>query len=259
LEKNLQSLVTLENKRILITGAAQGIGRAIATRALDLGAKVVAIDLNRDGLNVLEAEENRILRLTGDVRDHAFAGEVVQRTIAAWGGVDCLVNNAGISRPAMIGKMTIEQWQQVIDINLTGCFLFLQAVGRHLVERARSGERRHGSIVNISSDAGKRGSVGQINYSSAKAGLLGMSMSAAREWAKFEIRVNSVCFGVVDTPMTEVIRGEKFREGIIAQIPMGRWGEPQEASSVVCFLLSDAASYITGQSVSANGGYHIGS
>lgn len=250
-------LISLEGKRILVTGAAQGIGLSIAKRALDLGARVATIDLQADGLAAIEADEGRILRMTGDVSTPDFASEVVAKMTEAWGGVDCLANNAGISRPAMIDKMTLEQWRKVIDVNLTGSFLFLQAVGRHLVKRGLGGERRHGSIVNISSDAGKRGSIGQINYASAKAGLLGMTMSAAREWAKYEIRVNAVCFGVVETPMTDVVRGEKFRDGILGQIPMGRWSQPDEASSAVCFLLSSGASYITGQSISVNGGYHI--
>ncbi|HKR17950.1 SDR family NAD(P)-dependent oxidoreductase [Rhizorhapis sp.] len=253
----MDRLNSLEGRRIIVTGSAQGIGLGIVKRALDLGAQVAAVDLNADGLAAIEAPEDRILRIAGDVSDHAFASNVVEQVAVTWGGIDCLANNAGVSRPAMIDKMTIEQWQKVMDVNLTGCFLFLQAVGRHLLERARNGERGHGSIVNISSDAGKRGSIGQINYASAKAGLLGMTMSAAREWAKHEIRVNAVCFGVVETPMTEVVRGEKFRDGILAQIPMGRWSQPEEASSAVCYLFSNGASYITGQSISVNGGYHI--
>ena len=128
----------------------------------------------------------------------------------------------------MIEKMTLEEWHKVIDVNLTGCFLFLQAVGRHLLERGRTGEQGHGAIINVSSDAGKIGAVGQINYAAAKSGVLGMTMSAAREWAKYEIRVNSVCFGVVETPMTEVVRGEKFRESVLAKIPMKRWSQPEE-------------------------------
>lgn len=253
----MDTLSDLEGKRILVTGAAQGIGLSIVQRALELGARVAAVDLNESGLAAIEGDEDRILRISGDVSAHEFARQALARVVGAWGGVDCLANNAGVSRPAMIDKMTIEQWQKVLDVNLTGCFLFLQAVGSHLLERARAGERGHGSIVNVSSDAGKRGSIGQINYATAKAGLLGMTMSAAREWAKYEIRVNAVCFGVVETPMTETVRGEKFRETILAQIPMGRWSQPEEASSAVCYLFSRGASYITGQSISVNGGYHI--
>lgn len=253
----MNSLHDLEGKRILVTGAAQGIGLAIVKRALELGARVAAVDLNEEKLAAIDGDKSRLLRISGDVSAHDFAGRAVAQVVAAWSGLDALANNAGISRPAMIEKMTLEQWQKVMDVNLTGCFLFLQAVGRHLLERARAGERGHGSIVNISSDAGKRGSVGQINYATAKAGLLGMTMSAAREWAKYEIRVNAVCFGVVETPMTETVRGDKFRDTILAQIPMGRWSQPEEASSAVCYLLSGGASYITGQSISVNGGYHI--
>ena len=114
-----------------------------------------------------------------------------------------------------------------------------------------------GSIVNISSDAGRAGALGQINYAAAKSGMLGMTMTSAKEWSKFGIRTNSVCFGVVETPMTETIRGDKFREAILARIPMGRWAQPEEVVQPVCFLLSDAASYITGQHIAVNGGFHI--
>jgi 3-oxoacyl-[acyl-carrier protein] reductase len=193
------------------------------------------------------------------VADPVFAQSSVDAAIARFGKVDGLVNNAGIGRPAMIEKMTLDQWKQVIDVHLTGSFLWLQAVGRHLLQRAKNGEDASGSIVNISSDAGRKGSVGQINYATAKAGMLGMTMSAAREWAKYGIRTNTVCFGLVETPMTEIIRGERFREGALAQIPMGRWGQPEEVVKTVCFLLSDAASYIIGQHIGVNGGYHLAS
>ena len=168
------------------------------------------------------------------------------------------MNNAGIIRTAMIDKMSFKQWQEVIDVNLTGVYLCLQAVGRHMIERAKAGDAEPGAIVNVSSDAGRRGTIGQINYGAAKSGVLGITMSAAREWGRHGIRVNSVCFGVVETQMTEVIRSEKFREQYMAQIPMGRFAPPEEVARPVCFLLSEAASYVTGQHLSINGGGFIG-
>ena len=159
--------------------------------------------------------------------------------------------------PAMIEKMTARQWQEVIDVHLTGTFYWTQAAGRHMLERAKAGNGG-GAIVNISSDAGRKGSIGQINYAAAKAGMLGMTMTAAREWGRYNIRTNSICFGVVETEMTETVRSEKFRDRLLAQVPMGRFSSPDEVSQPVCFLLSQAASYITGQHLSVNGGYTIG-
>lgn len=252
--------MTLQGRNILVTGAAQGIGRAISQLVLDLGGTVTAVDLNAQGLEAFKAEAGaeRVLAVAGSVADVAFAQTVVEQATARFGAVHGLVNNAGITRPAMIEKMTPEQWQQVIDVHLSGSFYFLQAVGRHILARSRGGDKTGGSIVNISSDAGRRGTIGQINYGAAKAGLLGLTMCAAREWAKYNVRVNTVGFGVVETPMTETIRSEKFADTYRAQIPLGRWAEPAEVARPVCFLLSDAASYITGQHLSANGGYTIG-
>lgn len=252
--------LSLKNKSIVVTGAAQGIGRAIADLALTLGATVTAVDLNAGALEAFrdEAGKDRLLPMVGSVADPEFAQHTVDEAVARFGALHGLVNNAGITRPAMIEKMTSQDWQQVIDVHLSGSFYFLQSAGRHMLARARAGDKAQGSIINISSDAGRRGTIGQVNYGAAKAGLLGLTMCAAREWAKYNVRVNTVGFGVVDTPMTEVIRSEKFAETYLSQIPLGRWAEPLEVARPVCFLLSDAASYITGQHLSANGGYTIG-
>lgn len=250
----------LDQRSVIITGAAQGIGRAISELALQLGARVTAVDMNAEALAEFQrAAGDRLLTVAGDVSDPDFAPSVVERAVARFGNVDGLVNNAGITRTAMIEKMPVDAWQQVIDVHLTGSFHFLQAVGRHMLAVARQTGQSGGSVVNITSDAGRRGTVGQINYAAAKSGVLGMTMSAAREWGKYGIRVNTIGFGVVETPMTETIRGEKFRETYLSQIPLGRFGQPAEVAWPVCFLLSDASSYMTGQHLYANGGMTIGS
>jgi len=253
----MNGLGSLEGKVIVVTGAAQGIGAALTDRCISLGARVVAVDLNADGLAALEKRHgDAVLGRAGNVADQAFVLSTVTEAIGHFGAIHGLANNAGITRPAMIEKMGLEQWRQVLDVHLTGVFLWTQAVGKHMIQRFREGDTRPGAIVNHSSIAGLRGSIGQINYAAAKSGQLGMSMSIAREWARYGIRANSVCFGVVETPMTETIRGEKFREGMLASIPLGRWCQPEEVTPMICFLLSDDASYITGQFIAIDGGLH---
>jgi 3-oxoacyl-[acyl-carrier protein] reductase len=173
-------------------------------------------------------------------------------TVAArLGGIDILVNNAGITRPAMLHKMTPEQWQSVLDVHLNGSFNCLQAVVNGMIER------KYGRIINVSSAAGVLGTIGQINYSAAKAAIGGMTRSAAKELGRYRITVNAIAPGAA-TPMTETIRtDERFRDKYLERIPLGYWAQPEEIAPVFVFLASDWASYVTGQIVAADGGMTI--
>jgi 3-oxoacyl-[acyl-carrier protein] reductase len=200
----MRNPMELTGRTIVVTGTGQGIGRAISELVLELGGNLVMVERNPETFAAVSAAlaGERTLAIQGDVTDEAVCARIVDDAVARFGAVHGLVNNAGITRPAMIEKMTLPQWQAVIDVNLTACHLMQQAVGRHMIGRAKAGEATPGAIVNISSTAGKRGSIGQVNYSAAKAGLYGITMTAAREWARHGIRVNSVGFGTVETPMT---------------------------------------------------------
>jgi 3-oxoacyl-[acyl-carrier protein] reductase len=253
------NLMDMTGRNVMVTGAAQGIGLHAAQLLYQLGANLTLLDANQEKLMAASNafDSKRVLAAAGSVADRDFVGALVDQAAARFGGVHGLMNNAGITRTAMIHKMTIEQWQQVIDVNLTGVFNCLQLAGMDMKRRAEAGEKDAGVIVNVSSDAGRRGTIGQINYAAAKTGVLGLTMSAAREWGRYGIRVNSVAYGVVATEMTEVLRSEKFRDKYLVNIPLGRFMEPDEAVKSVAFLLSQASSFITGQHLSVNGGSHI--
>jgi 3-oxoacyl-[acyl-carrier protein] reductase len=251
--------MSLAGRNIVVTGAAQGIGLATARLLTELEANVTLVDRNEAELAKATATlpVKAVLALPGSITDRDFLEKMVAESAARFGGIHGLVNNAGITRTAMIEKMSFEEWQAVIDVNLTGAFNVLQAIGKDMIARSKAGEAEPGAVVNISSDAGRKGTIGQINYGAAKSGVLGLTMSAAREWGRYGIRVNSVAYGIVETDMTETVRSDKFRDKYLANIPLGRFLKPDEAAYSIAFLLSPAATFITGQHLSVNGGSHI--
>jgi len=219
------------------------------------GAKVAVIDLALDTAETvaaaIRAEGGEALAFACDVADRTQVEAMAAGVVQAWGRVDILVNNAGITRTAMLHKMSPDQWQQVIAVHLTGSFNCLQAVVDGMIER------RYGRIIYVTSTAGVLGTIGQINYSAAKAGILGMTKSSARELARYNITANAIAPGAA-TPMTATIRtDERFKEKYLDRIPMGRWAQPEEVAPVFVFFASEAASYVTGQVLAADGGMTI--
>ena len=245
----------LAGKAAIVTGAAQGIGAAIARAYAAEGARVAVVDLAADRAEAVAAE----LRAAGadalgigcDVARHADVDAMVAAAVQRFGQVDILVNNAGITRPAMLHRMTDAQWDAVLAVHVTGSFHCLQAVAPGMMER------RYGRVINVTSAAGLVGTIGQINYSTAKAAIVGMTMSAARELAKSGIVVNAVAPGAA-TPMTDTIRTDpRFRDKYLERIPVGRWAEPEEIAPVFVFLASAGAAFVTGQVIAADGGMTI--
>ena len=245
----------LNHRIAIVTGAGQGIGASIARAYAREGAKVAVIDLNLEEATRVAAEitaaGGEALAVACDVSDRAHVEAMARQVETAWGRIDILVNNAGITRTAMLHKMTPEQWQQVLAVHLTGAFNCLQAVVGGMIER------QYGRIIYVTSAAGVLGTIGQINYSAAKAGILGMTKSTAKELARYNITANAIAPGAA-TPMTETIRtDERFKEKYLERIPLGRWAEPAEIAPVFVFFASDASSYVTGQILAADGGMTI--
>jgi len=241
----------LDGRTSLVTGAAQGIGKAIAVTLAANGANVVIIDVNK---TVLEqtAEEIRALGAQcladiADVTDGDAMNELVKRAASHFSTIDILVNNAGITRDGFIMRMTDEQWDAVLNINLKGAFNCIRAVSKQMLKQ------KSGAIVNVSSVIGVIGNAGQVNYAASKAGLIGLTKSAAKEFASRNIRVNAIAPGFIRTAMTESLP-EEVRQKYLEVIPLNRFGTVQEVAHLVHFLVSDASSYITGQVIHIDGG-----
>jgi 3-oxoacyl-[acyl-carrier protein] reductase len=235
----------------LITGGARGIGRAIAGRLAADGAKVGIVDLADNGTKtaqeVAQASGMATAFFKADISKEAEAKAAVAAVETALGPIDILVNNAGITRDGLVLIMSEADWDAVLTVNLKGAFLMSKAVLRGMLKR------RNGSIVNISSVVGRRGNPGQANYSAAKAGLIGLTKSMAKEVGSRNIRINAVAPGYIETEMTAAL-DEVARNAIISQIPLGRIGSPEGVADAVAFLAGDSASFITGAVLAIDGG-----
>jgi 3-oxoacyl-[acyl-carrier protein] reductase len=245
---------SLDGRVAVVTGASRGIGRAIARALAAEGAYVVlaARDAERLSQTVGEiaAAGGRADAVTVDVADRGSVNAAFSRVLEAHGRVDCLVNNAGVTRDNLLLRMKDEEWQQVLATNLGGAFLCTQAALKPMIKR------RAGRIVNVASVVGLTGNAGQANYAASKAGLVGFTKSVAREVASRGITVNAVAPGFIETDMTAAMT-DKAKEAVTSAIPMGRVGSPEDVAGAVVFLASDAAAYVTGQVLAVDGGFHM--
>ena len=240
----------LSNRVAIVTGAGQGIGRAIALKLAEVGATVVVNDLGEAAQGVAEeikTMNRQSLAILADVSSSPDVARLVEETITTYGKVDILVNNAGIARDQLAVRMSDEDWDRVLAVNLKSVFLCTRAVLRHMIKQ------RWGRIISIASIVGVVGNPGQANYASAKAGIIGFTRTIAREVASRGITANAIAPGFIDTDMTRRLE-EKRRQELMGHIPLGYFGSPRDVAEAVAFLASEEARYITGQVLNVDGG-----
>lgn len=244
--------MNLTGKVALVTGASRGIGQAAAIELAKAGADIIVNFIGNEAVaqetvEAIEALGRKAIKIKADVGNADDVQAMVDEAVAAFGHIDILVNNAGITRDGLLIRMKDSDWDDVLNINLKGVYLVTKAVAKLMVKQ------RAGRIINMTSVSGVTGNVGQANYAAAKAGVIGFTKTCAKELAARGITVNAVAPGFIETAMTDVLP-EKIKEGIAATVPFGRMGQPEEIASVVTFLASDFASYITGQVLNVDGG-----
>lgn len=238
----------LEQKNVFITGSSRGIGLAIAHKFASLGANVVLNsrgEINEELLAEFKPYGVKVLAISGDVSDFADAKRMVDQAIEELGSVDVLVNNAGITQDTLMLKMTEEDFEKVLKVNLTGAFNMTQSVLKPMIKA------REGAIINMSSVVGLMGNIGQANYAASKAGLIGFTKSVAREVANRNVRVNAIAPGMIESDMTAVL-SDKIKDAMLAQIPMKQFGQAEQVAEVTAFLASQ--DYLTGQVIAIDGG-----
>jgi 3-oxoacyl-[acyl-carrier protein] reductase len=247
-------MMNLNGKVALVTGAGQGIGKVIAIKLAKNGASVVLNDLNRETLNAvakeIESNGGKALPLEANVVNMEDVQDMVDKIVQELDGIHILVNNAGITRDALLLRMSVDDWDSVLNVNLKGVFNCTKSAIKYM------SKQKEGNIISIASIVGVMGNAGQANYAASKAGVIGFTKTVAKEYAKRGIKANAIAPGFIATAMTDELSDE-VKEEMMKQIPMGKLGTPEDVADAVLFLASDASSYITGQVININGGMYM--